>query len=122
MVATSEGLSGADPFAGDPNGPYAKANAIANPGTSWTGWYAGLNAGGCWGPGSARFVSADPDPNNALFTLGHQAGVLPVALAPDMKGFSGGVQAGYNLQSGRVVAGVEADTSYTGLQGLLPLL
>lgn len=88
MVATSEGLSGANPFAGDPNGPYAKANAIANPGTSWTGWYAGLNAGGCWGPGSARFVSADPDPNNALFTLGHQAGVLPVALAPDMKGFS----------------------------------
>ena len=56
----------------------------------WTGAYAGVNAGGGFG------------------TFRHPA-VGNVSYDETAGGFLGGVQAGYNWQSGRMVYGVEAD-------------
>jgi outer membrane immunogenic protein len=85
---------------------------VAEPQYDWTGWYAGLHAGYAWSPGDVNFASTD-----LLFGPGQLVGVVPTSLAPNMRGFTGGVQAGYNFQSNWVVAGIEADISYSGLKG-----
>jgi outer membrane immunogenic protein len=87
---------------------------------SWTGFYAGANAGYAWG--TSQIVAG----------LGgawvNYLGV-PGALDPDYAGvtsaatrtlhpssFTSGVQAGYNYQINRFVIGVEADANYLGLR------
>jgi outer membrane immunogenic protein len=80
---------------------------------NWTGFYVGGNAGYAWGhsnldpsfscldgPGGSCDVS---DPQNlANINAANTRSVSP-------RGFTGGVQAGYNLQMGATVFGVEAD-------------
>ncbi|MBS7702957.1 outer membrane protein [Chelatococcus asaccharovorans] len=73
---------------------------------TWTGPYAGVNAGYALGrlrtkvgwAGRGGYTAADP-----AFTavLGHTS--------RDRGGFTGGAQAGYNYQTGVIVLGVEAD-------------
>jgi outer membrane immunogenic protein len=66
---------------------------------TWTGFYAGLNAGYGWNVGDSRFY--DP----AFGTVrGRRGG-----------GFVGGAQAGYNYQFGMFVAGVETDLQYAAV-------
>ncbi|MBC7579038.1 MAG: porin family protein [Tardiphaga sp.] len=60
---------------------------------NWTGWYLGGNVGSGTGRDRSSLVGGG---NNEVFNL-----------APD--GINGGVQAGYNWQSGNWVYGVEAD-------------
>ena len=64
----------------------------------WTGAYAGVNAGGGFG------------------TFRHPA-VGNVSYDETAGGFLGGVQAGYNWQSGRAVYGVEADIQGSAVEG-----
>lgn len=59
----------------------------------WTGFYAGLHAGGAWGTNKSD---------------------LPTAFSADHSGFIGGGQLGYNHQMGQAVVGVETDLSYIG--------
>lgn len=65
----------------------------------WTGFYAGGHLGGAWSKEkwvfAATTINASPDPN----------------------GFLGGLQAGYNFQSGLWVFGVEADASWADVKG-----
>jgi outer membrane immunogenic protein len=90
---------------------------------NWTGWYAGLNAGGIWpnsdgvshsalaGPCNAAFLGCTSVPNystslatGSIFNTGLGNGA----------GFTGGGQFGYNWQfNGRGVAGFEADIAWT---------
>jgi outer membrane immunogenic protein len=77
------------------------------PASNWTGFYAGLNAGGV-----CSDASADP---GAFITTGavnfaarQAAGEFPSFLGSDC-GFIGGGQVGYNLQSSNWVWGLEAD-------------
>jgi outer membrane immunogenic protein len=84
---------------------------------SWTGFYIGVNAGGAWGRS---------DTNSPLANI-----VCPVCYIPSVvtdinaqahqrvntSGFTGGVQAGYNVQFGSLVAGVEADYNALNLKG-----
>jgi outer membrane immunogenic protein len=77
---------------------------------NWTGFYVGVNAGYGW--------AQDPDVvfSNITGTLVGPAAV-PGVVSPDVKGFLGGVQAGYNFQSGNFVFGVEGDADYADLRG-----
>jgi outer membrane immunogenic protein len=86
----------------------------APPVYSWTGWYAGGNAGYNWSHGSVDSV-ANPSFVNPADPTG--AGAIAQALAAlgtysrdvHNNGFIGGIQAGYNWQFNSWVAGFEAD-------------
>ena len=89
---------------------YTKAVPV-DPGYNWSGFYVGINAG--YGVGSAP-ASLDL---NAVEQGRIQSGFdnpLPSTLRPE--GFVGGGQAGFNLQSGNFVAGLEADLDYSNLR------
>jgi outer membrane immunogenic protein len=82
---------------------------------NWSGFYVGGTAGGAWG-------SFDPttSTNGGTYFVGvgstaaaNAAGVQSIKPA----GFTGGLEAGYNVQSGAAVVGIEADIEYMGLRG-----
>ena len=77
--------------------PAASYNAL--PVFTWTGFYAGLNAGYGWNMGDSRFY----DPTFGSIP-GRRHG-----------GFVGGAQGGYNYQFGMFVAGVETDLQYAAV-------
>lgn len=82
---------------------------------SWTGWYAGFNAGGNWGGDPVHTVAS----NSQYCPSGSCGYALATADAsiqgttgelPGKAGFAGGGQLGYNWQLvNRWVAGLEAD-------------
>jgi outer membrane immunogenic protein len=72
------------------------------PAFSWTGFYVGGNLGYGW----AR-ATMDVD----------VAGIALLSASQDLKGLLGGVQAGYNWQTGSVVLGVEADFQFSAIKG-----
>jgi len=81
---------------------------------SWTGFYIGGNAGGAWGSdGIATTQSIGP----GFFAIDGAA--IAAAASPNINpsGFTGGVQAGYNLQTGNWVWGIEVDFESLGLKG-----
>jgi outer membrane immunogenic protein len=90
----------------------------APPPYSWTGFYVGGTAGTAWGSfdptTSISFIPQPPgyfDPTS-----------VPVVNAVGLQsikatGFTGGLEAGYNLQAGNVVGGIEIDFGYLGLAG-----
>jgi outer membrane immunogenic protein len=91
---------------------YTKAPLLVAPIFSWTGFYAGLNAG--YADPTANFSVipggswiGDPDQTNVV-----NAGTRGLGL----RGFTGGLQAGYNYQVGRIVLGIEGDANYLGLK------
>ncbi|SFP55631.1 outer membrane immunogenic protein [Mesorhizobium sp. NFR06] len=65
----------------------------------WTGAYIGVNAGGGFG------------------TFKHEVTGSPTSIDVSSSGFLGGVQAGYNWQSGQVVYGVETDFQGADIKG-----
>jgi outer membrane immunogenic protein len=77
----------------------APAPFVAAPVFTWTGFYVGVNAG---------YGLADINARGDTFL-----GALGVGVEAD--GFVGGAQAGYNLQLGSIVLGVEADIQYSDL-------
>ncbi|MBB3810503.1 outer membrane protein [Pseudochelatococcus contaminans] len=90
-------------FAADmPIQNYEPMAPIATPIFTWTGFYVGANAGYAWN-------SNDDDKyfGSTYYSGGNN----------DDGGFTGGAQAGYNLQFGQFVVGVEADINYADLKG-----
>lgn len=85
----------------------------APPMFNWTGFYVGVNAGGAWGRESESlvltglFVGLPETP--ALNNAGSQG--------THGSGFIGGAQAGYNIQTGPAVFGIEADINSLRLHG-----
>jgi hypothetical protein len=75
---------------------------------SWSGFYIGGHGGYGWGHDSFTNV------NDPFF-----GGKFPsfTATGFDPKGYLGGFQAGANWQSGSIVAGLEADLSFTNIKG-----
>jgi outer membrane immunogenic protein len=78
---------------------------------SWTGFYAGVNAGYGWRDPSIDFGG------NSTAELLFAAGYLPRFLTVDPRGALGGLQAGYNWQSGALVYGIEADLDRASIKG-----
>jgi outer membrane immunogenic protein len=83
---------------------------------SWTGWYVGATAGAAWG-------SFDPVTSTFSVPGGYfQTSSVPAVNAAGVQsikpsGFTGGIEAGYNWQTGPLVVGLEADFEYLGLRG-----
>jgi outer membrane immunogenic protein len=76
---------------------------------NWTGFYAGLNAGGAFGR-TAWTSIADTNPVTGA----------PLTATTTMSGGLAGVTAGYNLQAGDpLVVGAEADLDWSGLKSTL---
>lgn len=71
---------------------------------NWTGLYVGGHVGGAWGRTITRGDGVDAFDDNTLdFPL-------------NPSGFVGGLQLGYNWQSGNWVYGIEGDLGYLGLK------
>src|SRR5262245_52118996 len=83
---------------------------------NWSGFYIGANVGGAWG-------SFDPATSTVFSPIGYfAASSVPAVNAVGNQRINpsnviGGVQAGYNWQAGRFVAGVEADINSFRLSG-----
>lgn len=87
--------------------PVYKAPAVVMPAAyNWSGFYVGGNIGYGWG-NQATALST---------TVVLPAGTFPSSIASDPHGVFGGVQAGYNYQSGRAVFGVETDIAYADIR------
>jgi outer membrane immunogenic protein len=84
--------------------------ATPAPAWSWSGFYAGVNAG--YGSGTADTSVA----TNAIEAnvIGPPFAPIPLPGALHPNGFIGGGQIGYNYQLGNIVAGLETDLSYAG--------
>lgn len=83
---------------------------------TWTGFYAGFNAGYAWS--DDRVATRAFDPTNA-FAVAAIAGLNVGRRTYDQAGFTGGAQIGYNHQltpGSGVVVGLEADAQYTDLK------
>jgi outer membrane immunogenic protein len=96
-----------------------KAPSPAPAAPSWSGLYAGVTFG--WGWGDPTTVTAT---GNDVDSIGLLAGVSggseeqpvgPVNFRT--KGPFGGIEAGWNWQAGRTVAGIEADFNASGMTG-----
>lgn len=116
--------------------PSAKAPPFAPPPPPalWTGFYAGLNAGGGWGAtnnattvsapllDAVAFAANNLDPKNQLPGTGLINGSTALANSGvanvNQSGFIGGGQIGYNYQWGQnFVAGLEADIQGSTIRG-----
>ncbi|MDB5643190.1 MAG: porin family protein [Hyphomicrobiales bacterium] len=79
----------------------APAPFVAAPVFTWTGFYLGLNAGAGFN------VKRDPSLSSSVPLT-----IYTGSSGNDSTPFTGGVTAGYNMQFGSFVAGVEADINY----------
>ncbi len=86
--------------------PVYKAPVAAAPAWSWTGFYVGASVGGGWARSSAH---DDPSSPNLPF--------LDFRGTPYTRGSGliGGVQGGFNWQTGGLVLGAEADYSWANI-------
>ena len=90
-------------FAADLNGAPAygsmKDEPYYAPAFNWTGFYIGAQTGYVWGNADHRYSNGAPRGNS------------------DPEGWIGGVHAGYNIQSGDVLYGIEADVEGGDVDG-----
>lgn len=81
---------------------------------TWTGWYAGLNAGYGWSDTRSSFAG---DGSASTIVLNTAFDTLPHTQALNPSGFVGGGQVGYNWQFGKNwIAGFEADLQYSDVK------
>ena len=107
IVAVSGSAAAADLPA-----PVAMPAPASAPPPTWTGWYVGLNAGAVWGDESVSWQGSGSFTAPTVAALANSSpGHVRTA------GFTGGGQLGYNFQFQSLVAGLEADVQYTGVDG-----
>lgn len=98
------------------SGSAAAAPVAASAPVFWGGWYVGLNAGAVWGDESVSWTALS-GPGHGFNAAGASDIINSSPGNVRTVGFTGGGQAGYNFQFQSVVAGVEADLQYTGVDG-----
>ena len=102
-------------FAADLPSRRAPAPYVAVPVFTWTGFYAGVNAGYIFSDEGRITTTGN---NGAVGIAGTTVnnvfiGARPGSVRNEPEGFTGGGQVGYNQQFGNFVVGVEADAAYT---------
>jgi outer membrane immunogenic protein len=93
-----------------------KAPVAAPAPWSWAGFYVGANVGAGWGTTEA---TADVGALLTGLTGTPVSANLPVT-SQTLNGFLGGFQGGYNWQFGSIVAGIEGDFEWSGIEGTAP--
>lgn len=96
---------------------------------NWTGWYVGLNAGVAWGHSDVNSAFSCPPAGVCFYNNPLNLAAFSAAGTGSLSetGFIGGVQTGYNWQSGNIVTGVEADFNSfnvrksSSVSGLVPV-
>jgi outer membrane immunogenic protein len=89
---------------------YTKAPAkIADPVYNWSGFYAGVNAGGVFGGGNSVDIATFTNTPGFGLPFTQAAGRIPRGVSVSRDGFIGGGQIGYNWQLRNFVLGFEAD-------------
>ena len=90
----------------------------APPAPSWTGFYIGANGGAGTGTtqSNVNVGGATVTTLGTITTLGVTGLTLPLS-SYSLTGFLGGVQAGYNWQTGPFVLGIEGDFDGATFQG-----
>src|SRR3712207_3597451 len=91
----------------------APAPFAAVPAFTWTGFYFGVHAGYLWSDTDVKLTGVGGN----VLPFDVELETLPRKLSVEQDGVLGGVQAGYNMQLGMFVAGIEADFSATGANG-----
>lgn len=93
---------------------FASPAAFAAEPYKWSGWYAGLNAGGNWGQAEpSQLLSGAPLNVPRALLLSNIA-----SQSYNTSGFTGGVHAGYNWQLGNsLLVGAEVDFGYFNSAG-----
>lgn len=87
---------------------FADSGSPVASGYAWSGFYAGVSGGYAWA--TAEFdINTDPVIGNVLNPAGRATFADLGSGSGDLDGLIGGVQAGYNYQSGIWVFGLEAD-------------
>jgi opacity protein-like surface antigen len=81
----------------------------------WSGPYAGVTAGAVWQTGDPYLFCRDFTPGTQVCSTQTSFKIPPDSLSNSDVAFNGGGTAGYNFQFGNIVAGLEADFSWTGL-------
>jgi outer membrane immunogenic protein len=84
---------------------YTKAPVVASPVYDWSGFYVGVFGGGGWGNHNINNATG-PASSFADYTANYSS----------QGGVAGG-EAGFNLQSGNIVVGIEADGFWSGMRG-----
>lgn len=81
---------------------------------NWTGFYAGVTAGGAWGQYDPRTSTVGDGYMNAA-----QAAAVTASGSQTIKpsGFAAGIEGGYNWQFGNLLLGLEADLQAVHLNG-----
>jgi outer membrane immunogenic protein len=81
----------------------------------WSGFYVGANVGYAWGESSVTTgVGATGTYFHNAFEVADVNRIGSGTINP--KGFTGGIQAGYNWQTGNFVYGIEADVNFFSLK------
>lgn len=106
------GLAAAASAADLPPRYAAPVQYVSVPAFTWTGFYLGVHAGYMFGDVDVSLRSA----SGAAIGFGAR-GILPERLTIDRSGPMIGAQAGYNIQSGLFVYGIELDISATDANG-----
>ena len=81
----------------------------AAPVFNWSGWYVGGNVGYGFNSSQVNFDPLDAGAASRSSFVSPQLGDNP-------KGFLGGLQAGWNMQTGNIVYGIETDLDYAGIK------
>ena len=94
--------------------PSIKSAPVAAPTPMWTGFYAGLNAGGTWANNNTAYAYATPlysiSPLYQPGTNSSVVGLTSPLYTNRSSGFIGGAQVGYNIELQKnIVVGVETD-------------
>jgi outer membrane immunogenic protein len=107
LLSTALVAAAGSAFAADlPYRTAAPAPYVAAPIFTWTGFYVGLNAGAGFNNKNNGYVTNGFGATTVFTTTGGGFG------SNNDAGFTGGAQAGYNMQFGMFVAGVEGDINY----------
>lgn len=105
LIATLVAVTGMTTVAMASDMPSSRNNNYYAPASTfnWAGFYAGLNAGYGWN------ASDDTKVNDYY-------GPLTYGSTKKSDGFTGGLQVGYNFQSGNIIYGLEADINFANIK------